>query len=149
MAESVQNAADERGRIFRSGSSEALPETLYEALIACVKAAGGSKQVGPLLWPEKAPDAAQRQLLDCLNDDRPQNLTPAQVLLVLRMARDRGCHVGIQYLAAALSYAEPQPIEPKDEADQLRREVVEGMRVLQATMQRLEQLDRPVARRVA
>lgn len=124
-------------------------ESITEALIACIKACGGSKQVGPLLWPEKTPDAAQRLLLDCLNDDRPARLTPEQVVLVLRMARDRGCHVGMQYLAAALSYAEPQPIEPRDEADQLRREVLEMGRDLHAKLDRLERMSTPPGPRLA
>ena len=126
-----------------------MSESITEAIIACVKACGGSKQVGPLLWPEKTPDAAQRLLLDCLNDDRPARLTPEQLLYVLRLARNRGCHIGMQFLAAELSYAEPVPIEPKDEADQLRRQVVEGMKALQASIDRLAVLDRPALRSAA
>lgn len=126
-----------------------MPESLNDALVECVKACGGSKAVGVALWPPKGIEAAQRHLLACLNEDRNEKLSPDETLQLLRMARDRGCHAGAEYLMAALSYAPPQPIEPRDEADQLRREVVEGMRVLQATLQRLEQLDRPAARRVA
>ena len=54
-------------------------ETINEALIACVKACGGSKTVGPLLWPEKHAEAAQRLILDCLNEERPAKLSPEQV----------------------------------------------------------------------
>jgi hypothetical protein len=118
-------------------------DTITDALIACVKAIpGGSKTVGPKLWPEKTPEAAQRLLLDCLNDDRPQKLAPEQVEFVFRIARERGCHAGMQYLAAALSYAEPTPIEPKDEADQLRRRLLEMGRELQAGLAKLEQIER-------
>lgn len=124
-------------------------ESINGALIECIKACGGSKQVGPRLWPEKTPDAAQRLLLDCLNDDRPARLTPEQMLLVLRMARDRGCHAGMQFIAAALSYSEPIPIEPKDEADELRRQVLEMGRTLQTALARIEQLDRPALRAAA
>ena len=38
-------------------------ESLNQALVECVKAAGGSAIVGPKLWPEKMKDAAQRLLL--------------------------------------------------------------------------------------
>jgi hypothetical protein len=118
-------------------------DSINDALIACVKACGGSKEVGCKVFPEKAIDAAQRLLLDCLNEDRPQQLNPAQVLLIFRLARERGCHAGMQYLAEALSYAEPVPIEPKDEADELRRRLLEMGRVLQAGLARLEKLERP------
>ena len=64
-------------------------ESLNEALIACVKACGGSHQVGRLLWPEKSQESAQRTLLDCLNDERPAKLSPEQVMLVLRLARNQ------------------------------------------------------------
>lgn len=97
-------------------------ESLNDALIECVKACGGSKAVGLALWPAKGVEAAQRQLLACLNPERAEKLGPDEVLHVLRMARERGCHAGMQYLAEALGYAEPVPIEPKDElADLLRQ----------------------------
>lgn len=115
---------------------------LTAALIECVKAAGGSKAVGPALWPEKAPEAAQRLLLDCLNDDRPQKLSPEQVLLVARLARDRGCHAYARHVCAALSYAEPVPVEPRDEADELRRQVLEMGRQLQVALSRLDAITR-------
>jgi len=96
-------------------------ESLNDALIACITAAGGSKQVGPLLWPEKAPDSAQRALLDCMNEDRPAKLSPEQVLLVLRLARAKGYHDGMNFIAADLGYGTPVPVEPRDEVADLMR----------------------------
>lgn len=92
------------------------------ALVDCVKACGGSAKVGAKLWPELLQEQAQRKLLDCLNPERPAKLSPEQVMFILRMSRERGCHAGMQFLAASLGYAEPVPIEPKDElADLLRQ----------------------------
>lgn len=96
-------------------------ESLNQALIACVTTCGGSKQVGPLLWPEKSPDAAQRMLLDCLNDDRPAKLSPEQVMFVLRTARSKGCHTGMEFICADLGYTTPSTIEPRDEVAELMR----------------------------
>lgn len=48
---------------FSRGFAMAEFESVNDALIGAVKALGGSKQVGPLLWPEKAPDAAERLAL--------------------------------------------------------------------------------------
>jgi hypothetical protein len=115
-------------------------ESLNEALIDCVKAAGGSKQVGPLLWPEKAPDAAQRMLLDCLNDDRASKLSPEQVLLVLRMARAKGFHGGVNFMLADLGYAPTTPIEPRDEAAELQRQAVELLAAAERITERLQRL---------
>lgn len=116
------------------------PETINDALVECVKACGGSKVVGILLWPSKGVEVAQRHLLSCLNPDRNEKLGPDEVLHILRLARQRGCHVGMQFLATELSYAEPQPVEPRDEADQLRREFIESTRVLAKMAERIEKL---------
>lgn len=113
---------------------------INEALIDTVKALGGSKQVAPLLWPTKAPEAAQRVLLDCLNEDRPAHLTPDQVLFILRLARNRGIHIGMQSICGDLGYAEPVPIEPKDEAAELQRQYIEATRSMAAIAARMEKL---------
>jgi hypothetical protein len=113
-------------------------ESLNDALIACVRAAGGSAIVGPKLWPEKPRDAAQRALLDCLNEDRPAKLSPEQVLLVLRLARAKGYHEGMNFIAADLGYGTPVPIEPRDEAAELQRQFIESVRLQQALVERME-----------
>jgi hypothetical protein len=97
-------------------------ESLNQVLIDCVKAAGGSAIVGAKMFPEKTPLSAQRTLLDCLSEDRPAKLSPEQVLLVLRLAREKGCHDGMNFIADDLGYGTPVPIEPRDEVADLMRE---------------------------
>jgi hypothetical protein len=99
-----------------------MPDSINEALIEAVKALGGSKAVGALLWPEKTIDAAQRALLDALNEERPARLAPEQVLFIMRKARERGYHGLMHFLCSDLSYAEPVPIDPKDELTDLLRQ---------------------------
>lgn len=114
-------------------------ESLNDALKDCITACGGSKAVGPILWPEKDPLAAQRLLLDCFNEDRPARLSPSQVMLVLRMARAKGHHGGIAYLCAELGYTQPSPIEPKDEVIdlmRLSRELVDAQASIAARMEK-------------
>ncbi len=118
-------------------------ESLADALRECVAVCGGLKAVGSKLWPEKEPDMAGRQLADCLNDAKREKLSPEQVLLILRLAREKGCHAGMRYIADALSYAEPQPIEPRDEADELRRQVLAMGSQLQRALERLDRIERP------
>ena len=124
-------------------------ETLNDCLIECVKAAGGSKTVGHRLWPEKTVDAAQRHLLACLNDGKAERLTPDHVMLLARLARDRGCHAYAEYVAHVLSYSAPVPVQPRDEADQIRREMLEMGKSLQAALARLEVVDARQPLRVA
>ena len=122
-------------------------DRLNDALVSCIKACGGSKAVAPLLWPEKTPEAAQRLLLDCMNDDRPAHLSNEAMLMVLRMAHGRGCHHGMAYLCERTGYAQPVPITPVDEAAELQRDFVaatEVMAVLVAKMERLQSAMAPV-----
>lgn len=115
-------------------------EDLNECLIACVKAAGGSKQVGHRVWPEKTVDAAQRHLLNCLNDSKAERLAPDQVMLIARLARDKGCHAYAEFVAESLSYSEPVPIEPHDELGDLLRQYLTQREEERARDQKLERL---------
>lgn len=133
-------------------------ESFNQALIDCVKAAGGSAIIGKKVFPEKSPDAAQRALLDCLSEDRPAKLSPDQVKLVLRLARDKGYHGGIAYLLADLGYAPTTPIEPQDEAAELRRQFIGASAQMAETAARMEEIAKrigaiegqaPVLRRAA
>lgn len=88
----------------------------------------------------QAMKAAQRLLLDCLNEDRPAKLSPEQVLLILRLSRERGFHAGIAFVLESLHYGPTVPIEPKDEAADLMRQVMEGQRLLAIQLERLTAL---------
>ena len=124
-------------------------ESVNEALIATVKALGGSKQVGHKLWPEKTVDAAQRHLLACLNEDKAERISPEQLVLLMRMAREAGCHGVIQHLCASLGYAEPVPVEPRDELAELLRQNLEAHRESQRRQERIERLMTPALRSAA
>lgn len=115
-------------------------ESLSEALTECVRVCGGSKHVGAQLWPEKTPDAAQRLLLSCLNDDRAEKLSPEQLLLVLRLARQRGHHGGMNYIASELGYGTPVPVEPRDEIADLQRQYIEAARNMARMAEKIDRL---------
>jgi hypothetical protein len=119
-------------------------ESWNEAMVDAVKSAGGSKTVAALLWPSAAArdlDGARRKLATSLDPERAEKLSMDELLHIMRLARDAGCHAPMQYLSAALGYAAPAPVQPRDEADQLRREVLAMGRSLQARLDRLQQLD--------
>ena len=115
-------------------------DSMNEALIACVKASGGSKQVGAALWPDVAPDHAQRKLLNALDESRPEKISPSQVMMILKLAKAHGFHEGIGHILESLSYSPTHPVEPKDEAADLMRQVMEGQRTLAMQMDRLASL---------
>jgi hypothetical protein len=115
-------------------------DTLNAVLIECVKSAGGSKVVAGRLWPEKGIEQAQRRLLDCLNDDRPDRLCPDQVLLIAELARAAGCHAYMAHCAQRLHYAMPVPREPRDELASLQREFVAAVAAQQRMVAQMQQI---------
>lgn len=117
-----------------------MDDTPNKMLEDVVRSLGGSKAVAPKLWPEKSVLDAQKTLCDCLNDDRSAKLDFAQVLLILRMARDADIHIGMEYIAQRLSYAPPEPIEPADELAELLRENLQDLREAAKRQARIEAL---------
>ena len=121
-------------------------ESLADALRDCIAACGGLKAVGKLLWPEKDADIAGRVLADCMNEAKREKLSPEQVLLLLRMAREKGCHAGATFIMRDLGYTDPQPIEPEDERAKLQREFIEASRHMARLADRIERVSTPSLR---
>ncbi len=113
-------------------------ESLNQALTAVVQACGGAKSVGCKLFPEKTPDAARSQLLDCLNDDRPAKLSPDHLVMLLRMGQEKGCHAAMFYLTGEAGYTTPSPISPEDENAKLQREFIASVKKMQGIAGKLE-----------
>jgi len=114
-------------------------EDVYDVLKYVVQSLGKPKDVGPLLFPHKEdPFAAGRLLSDCINSNRDAKLDIEQIILLLRLAKEKGCHAGIEYLCTAAGYSKPTPIDPQDEQAERQREVI---RQLQLTRQLLSRLD--------
>ena len=111
--------------------------SINSMLIECVKAAGGSKKVGEILWPEKSINEAQKLLLACLNEDRPEKLSPDQAFLIERLAKNAGCNVAIEFRCKSLGYSIPTPIEPEDEKAVLMREFIVAQRAIAQLAEKL------------
>ncbi len=124
-------------------------KSISDALRDVIRVCGGSKAVGLKLWPEKSAEAAAKLLSDCINDTRPERLTPEQLLLLARMGRDRGCHAVMQYFAREAGYADPVPIDPADQKAELQRQFVEASKHIAAIADRIERLSGPGLRGVA
>lgn len=115
-------------------------DDIEDALREVVRCAGGPKVVGAKLWPEIDPDKAGRRLSDAMNDARREVLSPAQVMLLLKIGRQVGCHAAINFVARESGYADPAPIEPEDERARLEREFIEATKSLGTMLGRIEAL---------
>lgn len=112
-------------------------ESINDALKDIINHAGGNKSVGCRLYPEKTPDSAHRTLLDALNDNRPEKLSPDQFLFLLKIGREIGCHSAINYISRESGYSDPTPIEPEDEKARLMREFISAQKAMSAIAEKL------------
>lgn len=124
-------------------------ETLNDALREVVQAAGGNKAVGEKLYPEKTVEERAGCVRDRLNPDRRELFSPDQVLFLLRLGREIGCHAAITYLNREAGYADPLPIEPEDEVARLQRAFIEASKNLQSMANKIEAIQANQIRRAA
>lgn len=83
--------------------------SLEDALKAVVGKLGGAKLVAGRLWPESVSDIdalgkAQQKLLNCLNHDRQEKLSLAELSAILRMGREVGSWDVIEHLSSLLGF---------------------------------------------
>lgn len=121
-------------------SDPALYEDELDALRETVRALGGPKKVGPLLWPDKKVETASRSLSDALNPNRDERLTPSQVLMIMRLGRQAGCHGLAEYFMAEAGYARPVPVAPETEAALLATQLDAALDRAERLALRLESL---------
>lgn len=120
-------------------------DDVYHALREAVRAAGGTKKVGPLLFPDKAVNGsprAQTHLDDCLNRERREKLNVEQMMVILGLAREAGNHDPMHYICEELGYQKPGPANPETEREQLMREFVEATGLQERLIERMERLTR-------
>lgn len=124
-------------------------DSAADALREVVMAAGGFKVVGSLMFPEFSAEHAAGKLRDCLNVDRREKLSIEQIMLVIRIGRQHGCHALINHLARDGGYADPLPVDADDEKTRLQREFCAATKSLQAMASRIEAITATSARRGA
>lgn len=111
-------------------------DDIYSALRGFVSYAGGSKVIGPLVFPKKGEKAAA-WLDDCLNPDRAAKLDPEELLHMLKLARERGFHGVMHFIGDAVDYT-TTPREPRDELAVLYSQFVESAKALGRLQERIE-----------
>lgn len=123
-------------------------DSIQDAVGSVVRSLGGKKKVAPLLWPHVKPETAYTRLAHCLAEGYDEKLSPEELQFIASKGREIGDHSIMQYLAGELGYA-IVPIDPKDEADELRREIRDGLAALNRKVERLERAEDRTQLRVA
>ena len=113
-------------------------ESVNEALVNTVQALGGFKKVACDLRKDKSADAASSWLRDCLNPDRDARLEPEQVVELVRMGREAGCHSYMQFMAATLGYGAPTPLAKADVAAAAMAQMLKLSQQMKVVVEQLE-----------
>lgn len=105
--------------LFVDSSDDAVRDT--------VRGLGGAKAVGPLLWPAKKADRAEKDLLDCMNANNPRELSFDEIMLIGELGRDKGIHLIAGFVNMRLGYAPPVPVDPQDARAELQRQFIDAV----------------------
>lgn len=117
-------------------------ESVHDAIRELVRVLGGAKPVGNLLWPGKSMQDAATRLLNCLDHNRPEKLSPEDLVLLLKKGREAGCHVVMGYLNEQCGYTAPVPVDPTDELAELQRRYIDSVAEQKRIADRMERLAR-------
>jgi hypothetical protein len=79
-------------------------DTIFDALGASVRAAGGVKKVAGSLWPALDPSSASSKMRSSLSAEHAQKLDLAELVLIMRLAKESGDDSIMQFLARELGY---------------------------------------------
>lgn len=78
-------------------------EVINDAIRDVVRALGGAKKVGGLLWPERE-SGAQDLLNACLNKERREKLSIDQLLLLIKLGKEKNVHSIINFISGDTGY---------------------------------------------
>lgn len=90
-----------------TSQDELFHEDWRDSMKHLVKALGGQQVVGIEVWPSKTREAAGSWLSDCLSRTRDAKLDLEEILLILKMGRERGLHCGNYTLQDSIGYERP------------------------------------------
>ena len=113
-------------------------EDIYQALSDCVRALGTTKEVAYMIWPDKN---QENYLRDCLDRSRNQKLDPEQIIFILKLAKEKGCHTGMNFINATCDYELPKPVNKKEKRAELQQEFIKAVKSLGELGSQLDNLD--------
>jgi hypothetical protein len=114
-------------------------ERIEDALDEAIRMCGGRKKVACEMWPEKPQREAHNLMDACLNPERRERFSPAQVLYIAKRGAEAGCHAVMHYMAAECGY-EIKPITKAEELDRLATVVEQSAKTLAAALASLERI---------
>lgn len=123
-------------------------DSIYDAYGADIAACGGFKKVGHKLWPTLDADDAAKKLRKCVDKDDAQKLSEEERMRIKEFARDVGSFAVVTYEGQHLGFR-VEWLSPKDEADELRREVRDYLKAVNQRLERIERAEQRAPLKVA
>lgn len=111
---------------------------IHEAIAQSVDAAGGTSVVGPHLWPDKDRKSAERLMRACLDPARRERVNPEQMLEVFKLARAKGCTVGIDCLLSEIGCERAHFLTPEQDLADLQRAYIDTVKTQSELADRIE-----------
>lgn len=119
-------------------------ERFEDALDEVIRVCGGRKKVACDMWPDKPQRDAHNLMDACLNPERRERFSPAQVLYITKRGAEAGCHAVMTFLARECGY-EVKPITKAEEVDRLTSVVEQSTKTLTSALAALERIQRGAA----
>ncbi|MCH8137230.1 MAG: hypothetical protein IIB77_14740 [Proteobacteria bacterium] len=105
-------------------------DDVFDALHTLVARCGGPKVCGSTIWPNKNPIKAAHWLNDCINAEKPAKLDPEDLIALLTIGREKGCHTVLNYICSRIGYTQPKPQPPEDELGELYAKYINAVEYL-------------------
>lgn len=86
-------------------------EDFLSALDDVVRARGSYQQVAGEIWPHTK--TAYNKLKNCLNPDHHEKFGPDEIIALLRIGREIGCHTAMFHLCRETGYENPKEAAPR------------------------------------
>jgi hypothetical protein len=119
-------------------------ERIEDALDEVIRVCGGRKKIACEMWPDKPQRDAHNLMDACLNPERRERFSPAQVLYIAKRGSEVGCHAVMMFLARECGY-EVKPITRGEEVDRLTTVIEQSTKTLATALSTLERLQRGAA----
>jgi hypothetical protein len=116
-------------------------ESLEDSIKEVARVCGGTKKLAEHLWgANMGVQAANTRFLDCLNPDRPAKLSPAELMTIARLGRERGCDAVMRFLCAEVGYEMPAPLNREQEINEVQKQLADALAYVKSNMAKLERL---------
>lgn len=114
-------------------------DRIEDAMDETIRACGGRKKFACEMWPDKPQRDAHNLLDACLNPERREKFSPAQLIYIMKCGKQAGCHALMNYFAFECGY-EAKPIHKEEEADRLATAIEAATKALADTLASAERI---------